>query len=272
MADFNKKLIIGLAAVAIVLGLASRRNRDDFKTTATSYADEDNGHRASSSSSSLATKNLFELELERESLRRSELNPLVDEVVRAQQRAAALRSSMGWFPSADQKASLEAAESMAKDANNRLAVVQRKEQALVRQIKPMLGVVSAEFFSEARTNVGQSFKTVSSIAYNQAWWESIFNLGRAESISDVLVDFVAKYAMIFLILYPFVAIYLIAWSLPWQISEYCADVYDVPTAIAMWLACTVIVSLPAVGLYFGAKLAIKYGNARQRAQAERLFR
>lgn len=257
--------------------------KETTTTTATSQQQQEHQpkktseqDRSSSSSHGVLPKTktalINELERRREDLRRTSLEPALNEVAFANARVLNIRASQSWFPSAHEKASLTAAEQSAAESQRRLARVQEQEQALVARLKPMLGLVSAEFFEEQRAAIKGSLSTVSSIAYNQAWWSSLFNIGRAESLTDILLEFVLQYAMIYAFAYPFAFLYFVLWHGPWTVYAYCESAFDLPMGVAMWLVWSLIMALPGVGLYFGVKFLTRYAQDNNlRAARHRVF-
>jgi len=273
---------VTLTVIALVLSLVVRyqqkqlevEQQDDSYFSSTNDADDDfatfdDGNNQQQKPNNRVMKMsrdamIFQLEEEREILKRNKLDPALDDVARANQRVNAIRSSQSWFPSASEKASLQAAQDAAYDAQRRLVAVQEQERALVAKLKPMLGLVSMEFFGEQRGAIRESLKTVSKLASDNAWWHSIFNLGRAESLTDVLVEYALQYAVVYALAYPFAFLYFALWFAPTTIYAYCESVFDVPMALVMWVAWTALMSLPGIALYFGAKFVLKHLAERER--------
>ncbi len=214
---------------------------------------------------------MFEIEQEREALRATKLNPALDEVARANSRVSQIRSSQGWFPSSSEKAALSAAEQAANEARMRLVAVQQREQALVAKLKPLYGLVSQEFFQEQRGAIRESLQQVSKIAYDNAWWSSIFNLGRAESITDVLLEFALQYAVVYALAYPFAFLYFVLWFAPTTIWAYTESVWDLPSALVMWVGWSLVMALPGIALYYGVKLLLRYLEAQQQQRGGRAY-
>lgn len=212
---------------------------------------------------------MFELEHEREILQRDRLNPALDNLARASSRVNQIRSSQSWFPSASEKAALNAAESAADQARKQLVIAQDEEKALVAKLKPMYGLVSAEFFHEQRGAIRESLQTVSKLAYDNAWWHSLFNLGRAESVTDVLIEFALQYAIIYAFAYPFAFAYFALWFAPTTIYAYTESIYDIPSALVMYAAWTSLMALPGIALYFGVKFLLRYMERVARENGQR---
>ncbi len=212
---------------------------------------------------------MFALEHDRDILVRERLNPALDRLASASSRVNQIRSSQSWFPSSSEKAALSAAQSATDQARLQLVLVQEEEKALVAKLKPMYGLVSAEFFMEQRGAIRESLQTVSKIAYDNAWWHSLFNLGRAESLGDVILEFVLQYAIVYAFAYPFAFAYFALWFAPTTIYSYTESWADVPSALVMWAAWTFVMALPGIALYFGIKFLLKYLERQARENGGR---
>lgn len=252
---------------------SSNNNYDEDDSDNIRVQDGDNNYEKKKSSQQVMHKSkeavMFELEHERDRLQREKLNPALDNLARASSRVSQIKSSQSWFPSASEKAAASAAESAADLARKQLAVIQEEEKALVSKLKPMYGLVSAEFFHEQRGAIRESLQTVSKLAYDNAWWHSLFNLGRAESLTDVLLEFALQYAVIYAFAYPFAFAYFAFWFAPTTIYAYTESIYDVPSAVVMYVAWTALMALPGVALYFGVKFLLKYLERVARENGQR---
>ena len=295
----QRNTMIALAVVALLLSMAVRYQQrklagGDLVADSTFDLDDDSveiedlddrGAGAAKAKGAGAGKSLaalskeaamLELEVRREALRRSTLDPALNAAGVAASRVAAMRSGMSWFPSAAEKSSLAAAEESAAAARAKLAKAQQQEQQLVAKLKPLYGLVSAEFFSEQRNAIKESLQTVSKVAYDNAWWQSMFRLGSAEkvkvspessaeSLKEVLIQFVLQYAIVYAFAYPFAWAYFVLYHAPTVCYAYMDGWADLPGALGMWLAWAVVMSIPGVILYFGLKQLSKWARENQAA-------
>jgi hypothetical protein len=203
-----------------------------------------------------------------ERLRRADLEPALTNWMAKRQRYVTAKGNQPWLPSASQKEMLNGIHREMRGAEGALARVQKEETALVARLKPLYGLVSAEFVAEQRHSIASSLKKVNDIAYNQAWYESLFTMGSRESLQDVIVGFFVKWLMSYVIMYPFAVGYYALWVLPWSIWEYASGASDVATGAFMYLMWVGFMMLPVLGFYVCVRLFAKYGAPYLARQAE----
>jgi hypothetical protein len=143
-----------------------------------------------------------------------------------------------------------------------LAIVQKDEKALVAKLKPLYGVVSFPFYVEQRSNIKSAISQVQTIAYNNAWYSGLFNAHRAESFTDLILQFCLEWLMGYIIMFPFAAAYYTLWTLPWSLSEYYSGgALDIVIAAVAWVVCSIVMLLPLLALGFGLWFVFhKYGD------------
>ena len=210
-------------------------------------------------------------------VRRDEVGPALDELARRQAAVNAIRGGSGWFPTAAEKARLSAAEAALRAAQMQLDRAQSREVAVVRQLKPLWGLVSYEFVHEQRSSISGSLKKVNELSYNQAWWSSMFDLGRRESFTDVIVGFFFQWFVSYVLMYPFAVLYYALWVLPWSIWEYSSSATDVVTGAVLFVGWVGVMLLPIaalvvgatyIGRHYGPYLARMAEENQRRRQAE----
>jgi hypothetical protein len=198
------------------------------------------------------------LESELDRLRRERLQPAVTELTITQQKHAMLKQNMPWFPSSAQKSALQASEEGVKRAAQVVVFVQNKEKALMARLKPLYGIVSYEFMQEQRSTISSAVAQVNKLAYDNAWYQSLFDMGRRESIKDVILMFFVQWLLNYVIMYPFAAAYYVFWALPWDIYAYSSGPTDVATGLMMWLCYAGLMVSPVAALVGGYWYIRKY--------------
>ena len=211
-------------------------------------------------------------------LRQGRLSAAIDKAHRAASALQAVKGNSGWFPNAETKARIAQLDQEVTRRMNELATVQRDEKALISRLKPLYGIVSVHFVQEQKTNMANSLKTLQDMSYNQAWYSSLFNAHRAESITDVIIGFFIEWLLGYLIMYPFAVAYYALWTLPWSLFEYSSGVESVFPAVVAYVLAVTIMLLPLACIVGGIGYAI-YKNrdalrnfAEQRQQQRAAFR
>uniref|UniRef100_A0A7S1QVU5 Uncharacterized protein n=1 Tax=Neobodo designis TaxID=312471 RepID=A0A7S1QVU5_NEODS len=185
---------------------------------------------------------------ERERIRQEEVLPALRTLSHEQARHAQTKSSMPWFPSAEQKRALQASEGAVNRARAVVARAEEKEMAVTRRLKPLYGIVSYEFMQEQQTSISGSIKTVNQIAYDQAWYQSLWDLGRRDSLTEVLVGFLVQWIASYVLLYPFALAYYAFWALPWSLWEYASSATDVATGLVSYVIWVTLMASPLLVL------------------------
>eukprot|EP00796_Vickermania_ingenoplastis_P003653 gene3653-2588_t len=91
---------------------------------------------------------------------------------------------------------------------------------MVAKLKPLYGVLSLQFAQEQKDQMASSISFVKDSSFQNAMFDSIFNIGSAESFTDVISDFFLQWVVCFILMYPFAVLYYALWSLPWSIYAY----------------------------------------------------
>ena len=175
-----------------------------------------------------------------------EVRPALDGLLRLQMQHQQIKRNMPWFPSAEEKQRLAAVEAETQRATMALQRAQSHELVLRKSLKPLYGLVSYQFMKEQRENIVHSVKKVNDMAYNQAWYSSLFNSHRAESLTDVVVGFFMQWLVAYAFMYPFAWLYYALWSAPRSILEYSSSVTDFGTGVMMWAGWVTVMSLPMI--------------------------
>jgi hypothetical protein len=260
----ESKVVINAFLIALLAVCASLWMQRSSQSTGPAAAADTYAERVAQAVAPLSKElRIQALEVEVDRHHREVMGPLLQAVSHAQQQYNSLHRGGSWFPSAAERATLAAAEASLNRARAQLGEAEARGQALTLRLKPLYGLVSAHFFAEQRSSIKSSLKTVSNIAYENAWWTGLSNMGRAESLTDLLVQFVLDYAGTYIIAYPFAWLYFVFWTAPWTIYGYTGSVVDLPTAIGMWVAWAAIMAIPLVVLGAG----FYYYSTTQRARA-----
>jgi hypothetical protein len=187
----------------------------------------------------------------RDRIRHEEVLPALRTLSHEQSRHAATKGSMPWFPSGEQKRALDASEASVNRARAVVARAQEKEMAVTARLKPLYGIVSYEFMQEQQSSISGSIKKVNQIAYDQAWYQSIWDLGRRESLTDVLVGFLVQWIASYVLMYPFAVGYYAFWALPWSLWEYSSSSADVVTGLVSYAIWLTLMASPLIVLGVG---------------------
>jgi len=257
-----------IAVIAVCLSLwVQRGSRSQTLSEADTFAE-----RLSTSIATLdKARQVATLESEVARIHREAVDPAIRHVADAQSQYSTLYSQRSWFPSDSEKRTIEAAQANLDRARAQLQRAESQAQAVAVRIKPLYGLVSSHFFAEQRTTIKNSLKVISDVAYQQAWYESLFNAGRAESLTDLIVQFAVSYLGVYIIAYPFAWLYFVFWSGPWIVYSYCASAADFPLAAAMWALWAVIMALPFIVLICGVLFVQRYKERVNRRRDQYQF-
>ena len=207
-------------------------------------------------------------EVELNQAREQETGPAMQEMLQRQRDVAAVRGNQGWFTNAAEKESLRVAEERLRAAQMQVERAKSREVAVLKKLKPLYGLVSQEFFHEQRDSISGSLKKVNELAYNQAWYSSLFEMGRRESLTDVIVGFFMQWLMSYVIMYPFAVLYYAVWVLPWSIYDYSSTYGDVFTGSLMFAGWLLVMCLPLIALFVGGRYLVKHYGPYMAKMAE----
>lgn len=201
-------------------------------------------------------------------IRQHEVEPALSRVARLSQARAAAKQSSSWMPSSEERQRIYAIEQELNAASQALVAAQNKELAIKNKMKPLWGIVSYQFMQEQQVTIKDCITKVNEMAYNQAWWHSIFN-ARAESLTDLIVQFFLQWIMSYILMYPFAAAYYALWAAPWSVYSYSSSYQDLLIGIAAWLVSVIVMILPLLVLAVTGYFVIrKYGPELQRRAEE----
>lgn len=213
---------------------------------------------------------IIAIEDELDEVRRRRGHPAAERVARLAAAAANAKKAGGWFPSAEETSRMHTIDQELGSASRALAAVQADEAALTARLKPLYGIVSSQFVHEQQQTIQQSLAKVNDMAYNQAWWSSLFGSGRREGLGDLIMQFFVQWIASYVVMYPFAWAYYTFWSAPWSIYAYSGGWTDVLTAIAAWVAASLLMALPMVALLGGGYWMVRnYGDVFVQRAAER---
>eukprot|EP00759_Apiculatamorpha_spiralis_P025735 PhF_6_TR29098/c0_g1_i1/m.42439 len=225
---------------------------------------------ASSSSSSLSTRNQKIINLERQlnKVRETEVAPAMEEVMRQQHRVSEIKATTPWFPNQAQKDTLARAESDLHHARAALQRVENKALDLHDKLKPLYGILSREFYEERKEQFQATLGFVSDASYRTAWWDTLFSSRRHDSLTDMIVSFFLQWIISYLVMYPFAGVYFLGWGTPKAIYAYSSSWTDIFVGVGVWCISFVVFLIPPA-LILGALYLMIKGAARQAAAQER---
>jgi hypothetical protein len=226
--------------------------------------DHDDAHHSGGYSSALAPREeqIAQIQQDLEYLRDGRMRDSLSRAHRSKQLLDQAKSNAGWiFKSDEEKQRIERLDTEHNRDLRAVAEVKAEEKALEARIKPLYGIVSAPFYIEQRNTIRSCVAKVQEVAYNQAWYSGLFNAHRAESITDLLLQFLIEWLMGYVLMYPFAVGYYALWAAPWSIYEYSSGVVDVVPAVIVWVLGVGVMLLPLIALFGGGYLIfVKYGE------------
>lgn len=195
-------------------------------------------------------------------LRTGPLHEASDRVHRTLSALEHTKKRSGWlYYTAEERAQIEHLDAELARHNRALAVLQQQEKALEKSIKPLYGIVSLPFYAEQRKTISTCISKVQEMSYNQAWYNGLFNAHRAESFTDLILQFFVEWFVGYVMFYPFAVLYYALWAAPWSIYEYSSGLEDIAVGAVAWLSGVFVMSLPLValagGVYF---ISTRYGE------------
>lgn len=189
------------------------------------------------------------LEQEVSDLRRNELNRAKARVYAAQAALETARRKEGFFYTRPQdRATIQVLDEDFRRSLVEFNRLQDQEKQLVDQLKPLYGVVSRQFVQEQKDTIASSISTVQKMSYDNAWYSSLFSIGEAESLSDLIVGFLVQWLVGYIILYPFAVLYYAVWAAPWSVYSFCSSFSDVIPAVVAYSISVFVMCLPLIAL------------------------
>lgn len=203
-------------------------------------------------------------------LRAGRLQEALSQLHRAETARNEAKRGAGWIYTSEERARISRLDHEVERGSRALAAVQREELALEKSIKPLYGIVSLEFYNEQRRTIASSIATVQKMSYDNAWYSGLFNAHRAESFSDLILQFFIEWLVGYVVMYPFAVLHYALWVAPWSIYEYSSSTSDVLVGIVAWLCSVGLMMMPLVALGGGMWLVYKhYGDQIAAAMRER---
>ncbi|CCW67468.1 unnamed protein product [Phytomonas sp. Hart1] len=125
---------------------------------------------------------------------------------------------------------------------------------MLSKLKPLYGVLSTQFVHEQKESIAHAISTVQKISYDNAWYGSLFRVGEAESLTDLIMGFLVEWLMGYIILYPFAALYYAVWVAPWSVYAYCSGFSGILPALLAYVIAVMIMFSPLLILMGGVYL------------------
>ncbi|KPA80280.1 putative mitochondrial hypothetical protein [Leptomonas pyrrhocoris] len=213
-------------------------------------------------------------EKEVQSLRRGEMQKAYERMYEKQRAVEVARKKEGFFfTKAEDKATIRLLDEDYRRSLIEVNQLKEQERLMLAKLKPLYGVVSYQFAQEQRQTIADSIKYVQTASYDNAWYSSLFNLGQAESISDVVVGFLQQWLIGFVCLYPFAVLYYALWAAPWSVYSYSSGIADLVPAVVAYAVSVFVMCLPlivlAVAFYAVVRAYLpKLREAARRAEAQ----
>ncbi|KPI84679.1 hypothetical protein ABL78_6273 [Leptomonas seymouri] len=212
-------------------------------------------------------------EREVQSLRHGEMESAYRKLYHKQAALEAARKKEGFFyTKAEDKATIRLLDEDYRRSLIEVNQLKEQERLMLAKLKPLYGVVSLQFAQEQKQTISDSIKYVQKASYDNAWYSSLFNLGQAESLSDVIVGFIGQWLIGFMFLYPFAVLYYALWAAPWSVYSYTSGIADLVPAVVAYAMSVLVMCLPIIVLSLGFYVVWraylpKIQEAARRAQA-----
>ncbi|KEG15242.1 hypothetical protein DQ04_00131010 [Trypanosoma grayi] len=195
-------------------------------------------------------------------LRDGELSRAYSKLYASQHALDEANKRRGWlFTKEEDKDLIKNLDEEHKRNMAELAVLKRQEELMLAKIKPLYGIVSRHFVQEQRDSIANAVSQVQQLSYDNAWYTSLFNVGDAETFTDLIVGFLLEWLVGYVLMYPFAALYYTFWTAPWSIYAYSSGTSDVVVGLLAWCASVTIMLLPLLALVGGfVYIQRKYGD------------
>ncbi|AAZ10574.1 hypothetical protein, conserved [Trypanosoma brucei brucei TREU927] len=162
------------------------------------------------------------------------------------------KKNSGWFfVSEVDKARIKRLDEAYRERLAELSVLNKQEEMLLAKLKPLYGIVSQRFMQEQRDTIAQTLRTLQDMSYDQAWYNSLFNIREAESFTDLIIGFAIEWLSTYIFMYPFASLYYAFWSAPWSIYAYSSGPFDIVVGAFAWVASVTFMLLPYLALIGG---------------------
>ncbi|KAG8349063.1 hypothetical protein ERJ75_001431000 [Trypanosoma vivax] len=168
---------------------------------------------------------------------------------------AAKQQRSWFFPSKDEEARIKVLEEEYNRLLNELAILQKQETMMLAKVKPLYGIVSRRFAKEQSEAIVGILSKMRHISFEQVQYRAIFNIDKAESVTDFIITLALEWLFSYIIMYPFAALYYALWAAPMSIYAYSSGPSDIIIGILAWVAAVVVMVLPLL-FFCGAALLI----------------
>lgn len=138
--------------------------------------------------------------------------------------------------------------------------LEKEEQMLVAKLKPLYGVVSRQFFREQRDHMKRVMSFAQEASYDNAFYGIFFDMFQAESLSDLVVMFVERFLINYVILYPLGVLYYALWAAPWSVWAYSSGIASLVPGVAAYVFSVLIMCTPLIALFSGFYFLSRRGN------------
>lgn len=218
---------------------------------------------------------------ELQELRAKEVSPALARMHAAQAALAEAKKREGFFyTKPEDKARIRMLDEDFSRALAEVETIRAREKMMLAKLKPLYGVLSRQFVQEQKESIASAVSTVQTMSYDNAWYSSLFSVGEAESITDIVVGFLVKWLVGYVVLYPFAVMYYSVFVAPWSVFQYMSSFSDVVPALVAYILSVTAMSLPLVALVGGfwyvfrmyePRIRASMAQARQRQQYRRQY-
>ncbi|PWV12969.1 hypothetical protein C3747_47g127 [Trypanosoma cruzi] len=219
----------------------------------------------------------WEKEIDR--LRNGELAKAYQTLYTTQMALNEAKRHSGWlFTSKDVQARIKVLDAEYEKNMAAVVVLKREEEMMLAKLKPLHGIVSRRFAQEQRNAIVDAVNLVQQASYDQAWYGSLFDIGDAETLTDIIVGFLLRWLIGYVLLYPFAAIYYALWTAPRNIYAYSSGTSDIPVGVVAWCVSVSVMLLPVMALvggfwyirrHYGDRVTEALRAARERERGRR---
>lgn len=188
-------------------------------------------------------------EREVRALQQGEMQRAYSKLYQKQAALDAARKKEGFFYTRQEdKATIRLLDEDFRRALIEVSQLKEQERLMMTKLKPLYGVMSLHFAQEQKHTISDSIKYVQTASYDNAWYSSLFNLGEAESITDVVVGFLGQWLVGFVVMYPFAVLYYALWAAPRSVYAYMGGAADLVPAIVAYAVSVLVMCLPIIAL------------------------
>lgn len=205
-------------------------------------------------------------------LRENHLRKALRELDKAAESLERVKSKAGYFPDAETRKTIKVLDEEYHLRLEAVSRVRKEEEGMLAHLKPLYGVLSVHFAQEQKDQIANSITYVKDATFQNAIWESMFDLGSADSFSDVIIGFLVKWITGFILLYPFAILYYALWSLPWSIYAYSSGFLSFFSGAGVYILSVLVMSSPLIVLFGGIAIVRKIEAKRMGEKYRNLHR